>query len=68
MRGQACAVGTDDLKFVFHIIGKARKEYLPNARAYALAHHVAAAVPVVEIANHADALRVRRPNRKNARQ
>ena len=38
------------------------KEYFPNAAADEFAHRINAPVPIVEIADHAHALRVRRPD------
>ena len=42
----------------------AGQEHLPDAGLDALAHRVAAAVPAVEVADHADARGVRRPDRE----
>ena len=64
LEGQADAISAYDLKLVFHIFIKAGKEYLPHPRAHALAHHMPAAIPVVEVADDRDALRIGRPHGK----
>ena len=51
-----------DLEFVVRAFADAGQENLPDAAAEQLAHRIAAAVPAVEIADHADALRIRRPD------
>ena len=51
-----------DLEFVMCALFNSRKENFPNATAEQLAHGVHAAVPVVEITDHADALRVGGPD------
>ena len=64
LEGQAHAIGANDLELVFYILIKAGKEYLPNARAHALAHHMPSAIPVVEVADDRNALRIGRPHGK----
>ena len=51
-----------DLEFVMCALFDSRKENFPDATAEQLAHGVHAAVPVVEITDHADALRVGCPD------
>ena len=60
---QQAAVARDDLVFVFVVGARARHEDFPIAVA-AHAHGMAAAVPEIEIADHADALRIGRPHRE----
>ena len=59
LQRQQCAVRADDLVLVFVAGMRARHEDFPVAVA-AHPHGVAAAVPMVEVADHADAPRVRR--------
>ena len=56
------AARAEDLVFVDRAKGHAGDEYLPHARFDALAHRMPAAVPLIELAHHADALGVRRPH------
>ena len=58
------AVGADDFVLVERALGERGDEDLPDARADALAHGVAAAVPGIEVADDGNALRVRRPHRE----
>ena len=51
-----------DLVLVDLALAKIGNEDLPDAGGAAIAHGVTAAVPVIEIADHADALRVRGPD------
>ena len=60
---QHVAVAADDLVFVLVAGARARHEDFPEAVA-AHPHGVAAAVPVVEVADDADAPRVRREHRE----
>ena len=55
-------VASLDLEFVMCALLDSRKENFPDATAEQLAHGVHAAVPVVEITDHADALRVGCPD------
>ena len=59
---QEGAVGAEDLELVDRAAHDPGEEDLPDPRLPALAHRVAAAVPGVEVADHADAARVRRPD------
>ena len=59
---QAGAVGGDDLVLVGEAGADVGDEHLPDAGVAAEAHGVAAAVPGVEVADHRDAPRVRRPD------
>ncbi len=56
------AVRPDDLELVGTPLADIRHEDFPDAGIPAQAHDMAAAVPVVEIADHGDAARVRRPD------
>ena len=58
------AVGADDAVFVAAAGGDVGDEQLPHADVGPVAHRVAAAVPVVPIADHGDCLRARRPERE----
>ena len=60
--GQQVAVGADDFKFVDGAFAEFRHEEFPDAGAAAGAHRMDAAVPMVEVADHADALRVGSPD------
>src|SRR6476469_7049447 len=51
-----------DLKFVVRVFTDTGNEQFPNAAADQLAHGVNPAIPAIEIPNHTDALRVRRPD------
>src|SRR5205807_10479311 len=53
-----------ELKFVMHVFRDTGNEQFPNAAADQFAHGVNPAVPAIEIPNHTDALRVRRPDRE----
>ncbi len=61
---QDLAVGAHDLELVELALGHGRHEQLPQPRAEAAAHRVAAAVPGVEMPHHRHAPRVRRPDRE----
>ena len=61
LQRQQCAGAGDDLVFVFVAGARARHEDFPIAVA-AHAHGMAAAVPDIEVADHTDALRIRRPH------
>ena len=54
--------GPSNLVLVERAGREPRDEHLPHARLVALAHRVAAPVPAVEVADHRDAPRVRRPH------
>ena len=56
------AVRLLELEFVVRAFADAGQENFPDAAAEQLAHRMHAAVPAVEIADHADALRIRRPD------
>ncbi len=58
------AMGADDLVFVQFAHRQAGDEQFPQARSQAPAHGMAAAVPGVEIAHHADPPRIGRPDGK----
>ncbi len=58
------AVGARDLELVGGAGADARDEQLPDARAVAQPHRVAAPVPAVEVADHRDAARIGRPHRE----
>src|SRR3546814_13449524 len=62
LQRQQPAVGSDDLVLVEGAPLQAGNEQLPDADLVTLAHDVAAAVPAVDVAHHADALRVGRPD------
>ena len=53
-----------DLEFVVRAFRHARQEKFPDAAAEQPAHRIDAAIPAIEIADNADALRVRRPDRE----
>jgi hypothetical protein len=57
-------VGGPDLVLVAGAFRHPRHEQLPDPRAAERAHRVAAAIPVVEVADDPHALRVRRPHRE----
>src|SRR6185295_16269839 len=57
----ACA---DDIEFVACTREDAWHEQLPDARAVAQTHWMAARVPGIEIANHRDPSGIRRPHRE----
>ncbi len=59
---QQLAAGADDFVLVDRAFAQRRDEDLPDAGADALAHHVATAIPAVEVADDGDASRVRRPD------
>ncbi len=61
LQRQAIAIGANDLELVFHVFIKAGKEYLPNARAHPLSHHMPPAIPVIEVADHRNALGIGGP-------
>ena len=56
------AVRVADLKFVMRALPHAGNENFPDAGRAEQAHRMKAPVPIVEIADDADALRVRRPD------
>ena len=58
------AVLAANLEFVVRALVHAGEKDFPNARRNQLAHRVRAAVPVVEVADHAHALGGRRPDRE----
>jgi hypothetical protein len=58
------AVRLLDLEFVMVALGNGGDEKLPHPAAEQLAHRVAPSVPAVEFADHAHALRIRRPHMK----
>ena len=62
LQRQHHVVGADDLVFVDRALADLGREDLPDAAVDALAHLVAAAVPVVEVADHGDAPRLGRPD------
>src|SRR3546814_12045853 len=62
LQRQQPAVGSDDLVLVKGAALQAGNEQLPDADLVTLAPDVAAAVPAVEVAHHAAALRVGRPD------
>ncbi len=53
-----------DLEFVDFALHQVGDEKFPDSGRPAIAHRMPPAIPVVEIANHADALGVRRPDRE----
>ena len=59
---QQSAVRALDLELIELAAVQAGQEQLPHAGLDALAHRVAAAVPVVEVADHADPPGIRRPH------
>ena len=72
-RGEAVGVGLLDqvaavpalhLVFVDLALAEIGNEELPDAGGAPVAHRVPAAVPVIEVADHADPLRVRCPDRE----
>ncbi len=64
LQRQQAAVAGEQFVLVGAARPDARQEDLPDAALAAQAHRVAAAVPVVEVAHHADPRRVRRPDRE----
>src|SRR5208282_6402127 len=62
LQGQELAAGADDFVLVVGTFVHVRGENLPQAAIDALAHLVAPAVPVIEVAYHGDTLRLGRPN------
>ena len=64
LQRQQLAVGPDDLVFVEVARAQPRHEQFPEAAGMQPAHRHAPAVPVVEIPDQADPLRVRRPHRE----
>ena len=58
------AVGAEQLVFINGARAHVGQENLPHPGADLLAHRVTAAVPIVEIANDGNPLRIRCPNRK----
>src|SRR6185369_3545612 len=53
-----------DFEFVESLFAKTGNKYLPDTRARMKAHRVPASIPMIEIADEADALRVGRPHRE----
>ena len=64
LQRQQRAVGAEQLVFVERAGAEPGHEDLPEPAGVALPHRHAPAVPAVEIADHADPARVRRPHRK----
>src|SRR5271166_2910505 len=62
LEGSKVSTRANDLVFIDGSFPKARREKLPEPAIDPLAHGVAAPVPLIEIANHGDALRLRRPH------
>src|SRR5207247_691326 len=62
LHGEVVAVTRLDFKLVALARAQLRKEQLPDTGGAAHAHRVPAAVPSIEVADHADALRMRRPD------
>ena len=58
------AAGILDFVFVERAFANARNEQLPNAGRTEMPHRMKPAVPTVEVADHTDPLRVRRPDRE----
>ena len=58
------AVGIADFKFVEGVEFDCRNKDVPNAIVAVETHHMAAAVPVVELADNGNALRIGRPDGK----
>ena len=56
------AVGVEDLELVVRALAEAGQEDFPHAGAGQATHRVHAAVPVVPVAHHRHAVRVRRPH------
>ena len=65
LQRQRLARSGDDLVLVARALGHAGDEELPDAVAGMQAHRVAAAVPAVPVADHADPLGVGRPHRED---
>ena len=63
---QQLPVARQQLELVARARGHAGQEDLPHAAFAAQPHRMAAAVPVIEVADHADAHRVGRPHREAA--
>jgi hypothetical protein len=61
---QHVPMGRQDFEFVAVAWRNVRREDLPYAAFAPQAHHVAAPIPLVEIAHHRNAARVRRPHRE----
>ena len=61
---QAHAIGADDLELVGPALADVGQEDLPDAGVLAQPHRVAAAVPVVEVADHRDPAGIGRPDRE----
>ena len=61
---QVAIVPALDLELVDLALTEVRDEDLPDARPAPVAHRVTAAVPMVEIPDHADPLRIRGPHRE----
>ena len=64
LQRQQFALRADDLELVARAGANIRRKDFPNASVAAQPHHVAAAIPVVEVANDGDAAGVRRPDGK----
>jgi len=64
LQRQQRTLGADDLEFVGAVAGDVGNENLPHPDILAMAHLVAAAVPIVEIAHHRNALGIGRPDRE----
>jgi hypothetical protein len=61
---QQCAVGANDFIFIIYAFADAGGEYLPDSAIDALPHLMAAAIPMIEVADHGHAARIRRPYRE----
>ena len=61
---QVHATGADDLELIFGSLADLRCEDLPHAALVALPHLVAATIPLIEAADHGDALCMRCPDGK----
>src|SRR4030095_4873455 len=61
---QECAGHRPNLKFVMRALLHARDENFPDTASDQFPHRVDAAIPKIEVANHAHPTSVRRPNRK----
>ena len=62
LQGQERAVGGTQLELVDRPLAEPGDEDLPDPHAATAPHRVAAAVPAIEVADHRDASRVRRPD------
>src|SRR3954469_2757843 len=53
-----------NFKLVVRVVANARKKQFPNTGTKQLPHRMNSAIPIVEITNYADPLRIRRPYRE----